>query len=112
MQHFITAMDSLKLNMVAVDQVSLKPVRQGHLDGFALHIERCLSRIDVTAVIFTSLSMCPEQVPPMLLCCVTDLRTDNCSLTQLYPVLNDLMQSMNKVRSMLHTDGLLVPCKN
>ena len=30
-QHFITAMDSLKLNMVAVDQVSHKPVRGNQL---------------------------------------------------------------------------------
>ena len=43
-QHFITAMDSLKLNMVAVDQVSLKPVRGHHL-GDTLSAFR---EIDVT----------------------------------------------------------------
>ena len=32
-------------------------------------------------------------------------------MLQLYPVLNDLMQSMNKVRSILHTDGS-VTCKD
>lgn len=43
-QHFITAMDSLKLNMVAVDQVSLKPVRGRYL-GNVLFAFR---EIDVT----------------------------------------------------------------
>ena len=55
---------------------------------------------------FTSLMTYPERVPQALICCESELCTDKHSLVQLYPVLNDLMQSMNKVRSILHADGL------
>ena len=48
-QHFITAMDSLKLNMVAVDQVSLKSVGWYHLGNNALHITGYMSQKKLTA---------------------------------------------------------------
>ena len=53
----------------------------------------------------------PERVPQMLMCCESQLCTDRHSVLQLYPVLNDLMQSMNKVRNILHLGGS-VTCKD
>ena len=62
-------------------------------------------------MVFTGLLGYPERGQWSLICCESELCTDKHSLVQLYPVLNDLMQSMNKVRSILHTDGSLT-CKD